>query len=236
MFFSCRTPPSLFPPQPINILCFEGMEETSSEGLDDSEFIITEVKKGKEPWFDGVDAVCISDNYSSTCVPPHVLTHARRAAELLAAVSPTNRHARQEPSFVSSTPSQSASLASPPPTPTPPVVSFPPPHPHVPLASAVDLRMLPKELALELDEEDILAAGMTIFRCHEFAWVAHALSASSSPRGRFLWLYSQYLAGEKTALRDWNKLDMDRCQPGCIPTYFCISVSSTIEPMSVPGA
>jgi hypothetical protein len=77
MFFSCRTPPSLFPPQPINILCFEGMEETSSEGLDDSEFIITEVKKGKEPWFDGVDAVCIVGTPTvpfSGCFSPHGLS------------------------------------------------------------------------------------------------------------------------------------------------------------------
>ena len=45
---------------PVNLLmCFEGMEEYGSEGLDD--FIEAECKKGK--FFDGVDAVCISDNY-----------------------------------------------------------------------------------------------------------------------------------------------------------------------------
>ena len=33
------------------------MEESGSEGLD--EFILAEVKKGKDSWFDGVDAVCI---------------------------------------------------------------------------------------------------------------------------------------------------------------------------------
>ncbi|KAI9432946.1 CNDP dipeptidase [Lactarius indigo] len=49
-------------PLPVNIrFCFEGMEESGSEGLD--EFILAEVKKGKDSWFDGVDAVCISDNY-----------------------------------------------------------------------------------------------------------------------------------------------------------------------------
>lgn len=37
--------------------CFEGMEESGSEGLDD--LIKSEVKKGKEGWFDGVDCVCI---------------------------------------------------------------------------------------------------------------------------------------------------------------------------------
>ncbi|KIM92403.1 hypothetical protein PILCRDRAFT_122062 [Piloderma croceum F 1598] len=47
---------------PVNLkFCFEGMEESGSEGLDD--LIESEVKKGKGGWFDGVDCVCISDNY-----------------------------------------------------------------------------------------------------------------------------------------------------------------------------
>ena len=45
---------------PVNLLmCFEGMEEYGSEGLDD--FIIAECKPGK--FFSDADAVCISDNY-----------------------------------------------------------------------------------------------------------------------------------------------------------------------------
>ncbi|KAF9919933.1 hypothetical protein FBU30_010355 [Linnemannia zychae] len=43
---------------PVNLrMCFEGMEESGSEGLDD--VIIAEAKG----WFKDVDAVCISDNY-----------------------------------------------------------------------------------------------------------------------------------------------------------------------------
>ena len=43
---------------PVNMrFCFEGMEENGSEGLDD--WINAEVKKGKDSWFDGIDAVCI---------------------------------------------------------------------------------------------------------------------------------------------------------------------------------
>jgi Cys-Gly metallodipeptidase DUG1 len=43
---------------PVNLrFCFEGMEESGSEGLD--ELIASEVKKGKGGWFDGVDCVCI---------------------------------------------------------------------------------------------------------------------------------------------------------------------------------
>ncbi|KIY68726.1 CNDP dipeptidase [Cylindrobasidium torrendii FP15055 ss-10] len=45
---------------PVNVrFCFEGMEESGSEGLDD--LVIKEAKQGG--WFDGVDCVCISDNY-----------------------------------------------------------------------------------------------------------------------------------------------------------------------------
>jgi hypothetical protein len=44
-------------PLPVNLrFCFEGMEESGSEGLDD--FIIAEVKK-PQGWFSGVDCVCI---------------------------------------------------------------------------------------------------------------------------------------------------------------------------------
>ncbi|KAE9405494.1 CNDP dipeptidase [Gymnopus androsaceus JB14] len=45
---------------PVNLrCCFEGMEESGSEGLD--ELVERESKPGG--WFDGVDCVCISDNY-----------------------------------------------------------------------------------------------------------------------------------------------------------------------------
>lgn len=43
---------------PVNLrFCFEGMEESGSEGLD--ELISSEAAKGKSGWFGGVDAVCI---------------------------------------------------------------------------------------------------------------------------------------------------------------------------------
>lgn len=43
---------------PVNMrFCFEAMEESSSEGLDD--FIAKEAAKGDQGWFDMVDCVCI---------------------------------------------------------------------------------------------------------------------------------------------------------------------------------
>ena len=110
---------------------------------------------------------------------------------------PSKRRAYQDLSFVSSTPARTGPLGAP----LPPV-SFPPPHPHAPLASAVDLRVPPEELALEIDEEDILSAGMASFRCREFARAARTLGACSSVKGRFLSLYSQYLVCLAFAFRE----------------------------------
>jgi Cys-Gly metallodipeptidase DUG1 len=43
-------------PLPVNIkICFEGMEESGSEGLDD--LVRREAKPGG--WFDNIDCVCI---------------------------------------------------------------------------------------------------------------------------------------------------------------------------------
>ncbi|KAJ3491991.1 hypothetical protein NLI96_g290 [Meripilus lineatus] len=47
---------------PVNMrFCFEAMEESGSEGLDD--FIKVEAAKGPNGYFGNVDCVCISDNY-----------------------------------------------------------------------------------------------------------------------------------------------------------------------------
>lgn len=49
---------------PVNLrFCFEGMEESGSEGLD--ELIESQAKKGKDGWFDGVDCVCIVRTFST---------------------------------------------------------------------------------------------------------------------------------------------------------------------------
>ena len=55
---------------PVNLrFCFEGMEESGSEGLD--ELIVKEVKKGKDSWFDGVDCVCIVSERATDAVTIH---------------------------------------------------------------------------------------------------------------------------------------------------------------------
>lgn len=55
---------------PVNLrFCFEGMEESGSEGLDD--LIVSEVKKGKGSWFDGVDCVCIVSRPAMNAIAIH---------------------------------------------------------------------------------------------------------------------------------------------------------------------
>ena len=130
---------------------------------------------------------------------------ARRAAELLAAVPPSKRRAYQDLSFASSTPARADPLG----PPLPPG-SFPPPHPHAPLDSAVDSRVPPEEIALELDEEDILSAGMASFRCREFARATRSMGACSSAKGRFLSLYSQYLVRLSLSLRRFGVMIQSR--------------------------
>lgn len=54
---------------PVNLrFCFEGMEESGSEGLDD--FIASEARKGEQGWFGGVDCVCIVGVSFSPPWPP----------------------------------------------------------------------------------------------------------------------------------------------------------------------
>ena len=52
---------------PVNLrFCFEGMEESGSEGLDD--LIQSETAKGNDGFFGGVDCVCIvSFSYYTMC-------------------------------------------------------------------------------------------------------------------------------------------------------------------------
>lgn len=50
---------------PVNVkMCFEGMEESGSEGLDEL------IEREKDQFFKGVDCACISDNYCKCSAVP----------------------------------------------------------------------------------------------------------------------------------------------------------------------
>lgn len=54
-------------------MCFEGMEESGSEGLDEL------IEQEKDQFFKGVDCACISDNY---CESKVILLPSRRSADV----------------------------------------------------------------------------------------------------------------------------------------------------------
>ena len=66
---------------PVNLkMCFEGMEESGSEGLDEL------IEAEKDKFFKGTDAVCISDNYWLNTTTP-CLTYGLRGKSLSARLS-----------------------------------------------------------------------------------------------------------------------------------------------------
>ncbi|ETW80740.1 hypothetical protein HETIRDRAFT_61808 [Heterobasidion irregulare TC 32-1] len=161
------------------------------------------------------------------------------AAELLSSIELSKRHpvADVKGAFSTSTParlrSPRRSISPGSSSPSPDALassssSLPPPpvhrHPHVPIASDVDdIGVRIREIKIESMEEDTLSMGKAYFDAREFTRAAHVLSSCSSARGQFLTIYSRFLASEKRALRDWNKLDGGR-QQAAVPVNASIFV------------
>ncbi|KAI0058089.1 TPR-like protein [Artomyces pyxidatus] len=158
------------------------------------------------------------------------LHHASRwAAELLGSIPiqkrrahPTRRHL--DP-FMASTPIRAKA---------PPEVSSasssmpPPPIPRQAQAALTEDALKAAESELEQNEEDLIAAGMASFESREFTRAAYMLTPVKSARGQFILAYSMYLATEKSALRDWNKLDTDRNQPSSPVNSMILALYETV--------
>ncbi|KAF9465070.1 hypothetical protein BDZ94DRAFT_1255234 [Collybia nuda] len=86
-------------------------------------------------------------------------------------------------------------------------------HPHAPplLSLADDVRAM--EMDLEYQEEDILITARACIDSREFMRAIHLLKECRSSKAQFLSIYSQFIASEKMAQRDWHKLDNNRHQP-----------------------
>ncbi|KIM75485.1 hypothetical protein PILCRDRAFT_98910 [Piloderma croceum F 1598] len=93
------------------------------------------------------------------------------------------------------------------------VPTTPSQHPHAPQVHLEPEYMRNQELHLEAQDEDFLAAAHACIGAREFLRAVHLLRDRKSAKARFLSLYSQFMASEKTALRDWHKLDNKRHQP-----------------------
>lgn len=86
-------------------------------------------------------------------------------------------------------------------------------HPHAPKVKVEPEDVRIQELEWETQDEDILATARACVGSREFLRAVHLLRDRKSAKARFLYLYSQFMASEKKALRDWHKLDNKRHQP-----------------------
>ncbi|KAG6820746.1 hypothetical protein H0H93_012392 [Arthromyces matolae] len=69
------------------------------------------------------------------------------------------------------------------------------------------------ESDLETQEDDLLVTARACVNAKEFKRAIHMLRDCKSSKARFLSIYSQFIASEKQAQRDWHKLDNNRQQP-----------------------
>ncbi|KAH7927147.1 TPR-like protein [Leucogyrophana mollusca] len=148
----------------------------------------------------------------------------RWSSELLLSIPPSRREALlSDPAstFSTSTPARSRSprpsISFADPSPAPggglSVPSTPAGQPRVPPidSNPPDLRI--QEIEWESRDEASLSVAQAYVASKEFSRAVHTLRDCKSAKARFLSIYSQYLATEKKALRDWYKLCDDRKQP-----------------------
>ncbi|EMD37381.1 hypothetical protein CERSUDRAFT_114054 [Gelatoporia subvermispora B] len=84
---------------------------------------------------------------------------------------------------------------------------------HAPPMLSQDPIIQKQELDWEAEDEDFVRTARSFIETREFLRAVHWLQPCKSSKARFLSIYSQYLASEKKALRDWYKLDNTRQQP-----------------------
>ncbi|KAI0958647.1 hypothetical protein AcV7_004403 [Taiwanofungus camphoratus] len=93
------------------------------------------------------------------------------------------------------------------------IPSTQPRHPHAPPLQSQLEDVHRRELEWEAQDADFLATARALFEAKEFIRAVHWLDSCKSSKARFLNVYSQYLASEKQALRNWYKVDNTRYQP-----------------------
>ncbi|KII92586.1 hypothetical protein PLICRDRAFT_695920 [Plicaturopsis crispa FD-325 SS-3] len=177
-----------------------------------------------------VDAEMVADLRRTVkgCSERGLSVASKWASELLLSIPPAKRNMQPLPgnastsTFSTSTPARSHSRS------PRPSLSFAPNSPQVPSASNIALvsrhphapplhaqpdEVTAWELGWEAREEDLLAAAKSYFDAREFLRAVHVLQGCNSSKARFISLYSQFMASEKKALREWHKLDSNRNQP-----------------------
>ncbi|KAG6888244.1 hypothetical protein C0995_009557 [Termitomyces sp. Mi166 len=163
------------------------------------------------------------------CSDRGLILASKWAAELHLSIPPNKRKlvnlsSSFIPAFSTSTPARARS----PPTSTPfggdspgcpqkltqnPLYLNPTRHADAPLLNdrPPDVRAMESEL--EAQEENILVTARACVHAKEFKRAIHVLRDCRSSKAHFLSIYSQFIAAEKQAQRDWHKLDNNRHQP-----------------------
>ncbi|KAF8070499.1 hypothetical protein FPV67DRAFT_1413466 [Lyophyllum atratum] len=86
-------------------------------------------------------------------------------------------------------------------------------HEHAPLLLPQPPDVRAMENDLEIQEEDVLMTARACVEAREYKRAIHILQDCRSSKAQFLSIYSQFIATEKKAQRDWHKLDNNRHQP-----------------------
>lgn len=94
-----------------------------------------------------------------------------------------------------------------------PIPITPARHPHAPSLHIQPEDVRAMEADLEYQEADNLATARACFESREFLRAKFLLESCRSSKACFLSIYSQFIASEKRAQRDWHKLDNNRHQP-----------------------
>ncbi|TFY58515.1 hypothetical protein EVJ58_g6367 [Rhodofomes roseus] len=83
-----------------------------------------------------------------------------------------------------------------------------PRHPNAPPLQALPEHVRIQEKEWEEEDRDYITTARALFDGKDFVRAVHWLRTCKSAKAHFLSVYSQYMASEKQALRDWYKLDM----------------------------
>ncbi|KAH9948551.1 TPR-like protein [Amylocystis lapponica] len=183
------------------------------------------------------------------CGDRGLLFASKWASELLLALPVTKRRppvlANHPGAFHTSTPARSRSPQPPlsfanhtplsvPPGAPPATPSTQPRHPHAPAMQTQPTEAHKQDHNYEGVEEDYIATARTFMENREFIRAVHWLQPCKSSKARFLSVYTQYLASEKKALRDWYRLDNTRQQPPVPVNAFLLSLLETVQNATDP--
>ncbi|KIP08436.1 hypothetical protein PHLGIDRAFT_104401 [Phlebiopsis gigantea 11061_1 CR5-6] len=94
-----------------------------------------------------------------------------------------------------------------------PTSAYPLKHPHVPSSLPQSPEERAHQAQLEALDEDYIASARSLIDAKEYMRAVHWLKDCKSSKALFLSVYSQYMAYEKEALRDWHKLNHSKTQP-----------------------